>query len=495
MMAKIEWYQEVLEQEPGSRVFFPLARLLEQVGQSEEALVVLRNGVAQNPDFLEARLLLIQLLHEQGHAPDCGAEVANVANLFEVYPAFWDAWAASAAAVNRDLELALRFMAATFHRPDISLCDVLVSGLGKLANRSEDPVPVLGMSASVLVETIFSGEAVASEQSEAAVSEQNDVVVCDEETPLHEGDSSAQEAPPLPPEDACTADSEHADAHLSCLPRFSEEPDLCAQDSQDDCTEASPEQPCAAQEPNEELLSEQPLQDDSCCDDRVPAASTCAPDFASDFASAFASDFASACASACAADLVSEDSPASSDNGDNGDSATDAVDPADDTVFLLKDIITDDVCTTAAPDETPSAEDVVSADDVNEPEPTLRTRSMANVLAEQGDFAGALEIYQELEASAPSPEEAQILHEYVAALGAHLTGTSVPGDSVPGETGDGMTTPTRTGNATGASGKSPSFPKTTATASEAADVPPPSQRKLMFLLESLADRLEARARA
>ena len=36
--------------------------------------------------------------------------------------------------------------------------------------------------------------------------------------------------------------------------------------------------------------------------------------------------------------------------------------------------------------------------DENPEEPTLRTRSMADVLAEQGDIVGALEIYQELEA-------------------------------------------------------------------------------------------------
>lgn len=54
--------------------------------------------------------------------------------------------------------------------------------------------------------------------------------------------------------------------------------------------------------------------------------------------------------------------------------------------------------------------------DENPEEPTLRTRSMADVLAEQGDIVGALEIYQELEAAAPTPEEARELHDSVAAL-------------------------------------------------------------------------------
>lgn len=459
MMAKIEWYQEVLEQEPGSRVFFPLARLLEQVGQSEEALAVLRNGVAQNPDFLEARLMLIQLLHEQGHSSDCGAEVAKVANLFEVYPAFWDAWAESAAAVNRDLELALRFMAATFRRPDISLCDVLVSGLGKLLNRDDERLAVFGMTSTEALAPVL----------EAVSCEQPDVALPDEEAPQNGDDASALETALLPHEDACaplcTSESEHTDVSET----LSEEPEgdsLEPSEQQSDCTETFSEQPCAEQkiveQPNEEIVLEQTSdrQGERCvCDDGTDAETV----------------------------LVCDD-PAS-----DGSVASDASDPADDTVFLLKDIITDDVCT-AVPADAPVVGEGVPADDVSDPEPTLRTRSMANVLAEQGDLAGALEIYQELEASAASPEEAQILHEYVAALGAHLTGTSVSGDS--DGMGEGLlTTLPRSGSSTGASGKSPAFSKNAATASEAVDVAPPSQRKLMFLLESLADRLEARARA
>ena len=67
--------------------------------------------------------------------------------------------------------------------------------------------------------------------------------------------------------------------------------------------------------------------------------------------------------------------------------------------------------------------------DENPEEPTLRTRSMADVLAEQGDIVGALEIYQELEAAAPTPEEARELHDSVAALVSRMAGNSTePGE-------------------------------------------------------------------
>ncbi|HIV67199.1 MAG TPA: hypothetical protein H9991_13195, partial [Candidatus Mailhella excrementigallinarum] len=41
---KINWYREVLELEPGSRVFLPFARLLVEQGCSDEAAAVLRRG-------------------------------------------------------------------------------------------------------------------------------------------------------------------------------------------------------------------------------------------------------------------------------------------------------------------------------------------------------------------------------------------------------------------------------------------------------------------
>ena len=54
MKAKIEWYREVLELEPGSKVFFPLARLLGQSGETQEAIRVLRMGLARHPEYIEA---------------------------------------------------------------------------------------------------------------------------------------------------------------------------------------------------------------------------------------------------------------------------------------------------------------------------------------------------------------------------------------------------------------------------------------------------------
>ena len=58
MTEKIEWYKEVLELEPNSKVFFPLARLLSEAGRTDEAVEILEQGLARHEDFLEARLFL-----------------------------------------------------------------------------------------------------------------------------------------------------------------------------------------------------------------------------------------------------------------------------------------------------------------------------------------------------------------------------------------------------------------------------------------------------
>ena len=66
MTEKIEWYKEVLELEPNSKVFFPLARMLANEGETEEAIEIIERGLVRHPEFLEARLYCIELLHKCG---------------------------------------------------------------------------------------------------------------------------------------------------------------------------------------------------------------------------------------------------------------------------------------------------------------------------------------------------------------------------------------------------------------------------------------------
>lgn len=131
MTAKIEWYREVLELEPNSKVFLPLARLLAEDGQSEEAIGILEEGVKRHPEFLEARLCLIEMLHRNNYVDQCNAQIGHLSKLFASYAGFWEAWAACLASDqgNEDTASIIRFLAAHFVSGPIKLHDVLNRGL------------------------------------------------------------------------------------------------------------------------------------------------------------------------------------------------------------------------------------------------------------------------------------------------------------------------------------------------------------------------------
>lgn len=138
MKEKIEWYREVLELEPNSKVFFPLARLLAQTGQLEDALATLEHGIGRHPEFIEARLFYIELLYRNNNMPQCQEQVEQLSELFSGYVGFWEAWGACLAASEkgRDVALALTFLAASFQNSNLTLSQVMELGLQSVLGRT-----------------------------------------------------------------------------------------------------------------------------------------------------------------------------------------------------------------------------------------------------------------------------------------------------------------------------------------------------------------------
>lgn len=134
MTAKIEWYREVLELEPNSKVFFPLARLLEEDGQTDEAMTLLQRGVERHPEYLEARLFLIELLHKSDRREECNVQVGHLSKMFASYAGFWQAWAACLASEQGQADTAsiIRFLAAHFVSGPLNLHEVLNRGLDSI---------------------------------------------------------------------------------------------------------------------------------------------------------------------------------------------------------------------------------------------------------------------------------------------------------------------------------------------------------------------------
>lgn len=130
---KALWYQEVLSLDPSSRIFFPYARLLAENGRRAEAVEVLRSGLTRHPEFLDARLLLIDLLHESGQDAAAGLEASGLIESLSQCSALWEIWS-RLPGVRADQSALLLFFGATFRRGGPSLADVFAAGMNAMQN-------------------------------------------------------------------------------------------------------------------------------------------------------------------------------------------------------------------------------------------------------------------------------------------------------------------------------------------------------------------------
>ena len=386
MTEKIEWYKEVLELEPNSKVFFPLARLLADAKRIDEAVEILEQGLARHEEFLEARLYLIELLHSANKLEACEKQVGRLTKMFSTYAGFWQAWAAciNAAGDAPDTAAVLRFLALNFSRGPVSLHDVINQGLASMAGggvqapaQPVDAEPVLSQPVSLQPEGLEP-----------------------------EGLQNVQPQSPA---------------------------------SSDAVTEIA---------------------------DVAPVASVAAAALAGHVAAEYAAD---AVAAGPGAVYDAESALGAADHEILHDSidfdpdlamADDDALPseADEGVSPMVARGADAYAAYAAPVTQTEAVVVDEADEAEE-RFSLRTRSMAEVLAEQGDIKGALDIYHELAAAAVHSEESADLRQRIATLTARLGNVQTVDAVQPAA------------SAEQASGKD----------------------KLISMLEALAERVEARA--
>jgi len=142
MTEKIEWYQEVFDIEPTSRIFLPLARLLKGEGALERAISVLQRGLVFHADMLEARLLLIECLYVKKDSSLLVTEMQKVTDVLKVYPTFFEAWATIAQAYSKDLALSVRLLSHVLRDPSATFVDVLARGLEESEHLVQTPQAV-----------------------------------------------------------------------------------------------------------------------------------------------------------------------------------------------------------------------------------------------------------------------------------------------------------------------------------------------------------------
>lgn len=141
MTKKIEWFQEVLSLEPGSRVFFPLAKMYVEINEMENAAITLSRGLDRHPEHLEARMLHIQVLSNLGHTDQALTEVEKVVGTLKDYPAFWRLWAQAQPDENRDFSVFLMLVAAGMQGEYIHWTDIMLEGVTALSDRLVGPLP------------------------------------------------------------------------------------------------------------------------------------------------------------------------------------------------------------------------------------------------------------------------------------------------------------------------------------------------------------------
>mgnify|MGYP004657788531 CR=1 FL=1 len=446
MTEKIEWYKEVLELEPNSKVFFPLARMLANEGAVEEAIGIIEKGLVRHPEFLEARLYCIELLHKCGRIEDSKAHVELLSKMFSAYGEFWRAWASCIATMresgSEDTASALRFLAANFLHGPVSLNKVIEEGLAVIleenrqkASTAQEPLSTspenIGEPSAPLLPEDVAAEAIPDVPAPTAVEEpteepaQKAAPLEDDFTGMAEAMSAASDLPVMeepteetvqetaPLEDDFTgmAEAKPAASDLPVMEEPAEETVQEAAPLEDDLTGMAEAMPAASDLPVVEEPVEEPAQETASIEDEEHAFAPSA-DTADENDALFAGMEVDEGAAAdldlvLAKELSAEELPDASDTP------------------LMHDM-TD--LSTPEGDAAPKMREAFPAEDAHQETFSIRTRSMAEVLAEQGDIQGALEIYQELEQAADGFEKNELAQRIIT-LQARLGG-SVPTPAV-----------------------------------------------------------------
>lgn len=137
MTSKIEFYREVLSDDPNSRVFFPLAKMLAEQGDAEGAVAVLNRSIGYHAGHLEARFLLVELLSRLERADEASDAFEGLTSLLSNYPSVWTLWAAKATGLSRDSSLALRFLALSLQGQDVSWLGLMEQGLAAASGQAK----------------------------------------------------------------------------------------------------------------------------------------------------------------------------------------------------------------------------------------------------------------------------------------------------------------------------------------------------------------------
>ncbi len=135
MQEKIDWYQEVVDLEPSSKLFFPLAKMVAEM-DTARAVATLQRGLDRHPEFIEARFYYVELLHKHRDQANYGAlleeQLSFLSPTLTRYADFWKAWSKSLSPQDgnlNDTALAAAFLGVMCDNQNTSLSEIFAAGL------------------------------------------------------------------------------------------------------------------------------------------------------------------------------------------------------------------------------------------------------------------------------------------------------------------------------------------------------------------------------
>ncbi len=124
-------FDELLEHDSGSKIFFPLARLYRKQGHTRRAIEIVQRGVEHHPDYLEAQLYLIDLLCEEGEEGAAAGRAQTILAKLLSYEKFWlrlrEHFLKSG---QTDLAMASFVLERNSHGESVDLAKLLTCGIG-----------------------------------------------------------------------------------------------------------------------------------------------------------------------------------------------------------------------------------------------------------------------------------------------------------------------------------------------------------------------------
>ncbi len=352
---RIIFYEQVLELEPASKLFFTLARLYYEHDEHEKARTVLESGLEKHPEHVQARLLLAEVMESTGDIGAARLIYRDVFNSLFNYPEFWSGLAAGFQDEgNEGPALAANFLSHWIQDPSLSWVTVMQTGIQSLPTSAPSPSPSVPAEPD---ESVNSAEHTHALKEDTIVEAEQDFtqasLVQEDEVDLS-GIESAGETP-------------------------QQQDDSVQPDLEPGPTEEPERQPSEAGGEMEELT---PLQDNN--GDLVSAPDEQPPLQQHDEAVRLEQE---------------EEFP---DKQDRHQSESVEMDQGGDEVQDRPDAETDSASPEEEYDEPEEVDDISFEED-------QRTRSMADLLAAQEEYLKALDIYRELWIrSLPGPERREL---------------------------------------------------------------------------------------